>query len=118
MTNGVPMSSWFEQYLGAWESGDVENVTAWVTDDVAFEDVGAGHKVEGKNAMATFVAASFAAVPGARFDFVGGADLGDSYYMEWVMRPMGIRGVSVGTRRNGKIAANRDYWNGKLLNLP
>ena len=24
-----------------------------------------------------------------------------------------LRGVSVGTRRHGKICANRDYWDGK-----
>jgi len=111
------MATWFEEYLASWESGEVANVTAWVTDDVAFEDVGAGHKLNGKTAMAAFVLASFKAVPDARFDFVGGAELGDSYFMEWVMQPVGIRGVSVGTRRGGKIATNRDYWNGKLLNL-
>jgi hypothetical protein len=116
--NGGAMASWFEKYLSAWESGVVERVTEWVTDDIVFEDVGTGHKVNGKSAMAAFVATSFKAVPGARFDFVGGAELGDSYYMEWVMQPMGVRGASVGTRREGKIAANRDYWNGKLLELP
>jgi ketosteroid isomerase-like protein len=28
------------------------------------------------------------------------------------MHPMELRGVSVGTLRDGRISANRDYWNG------
>jgi ketosteroid isomerase-like protein len=108
---------WFKEYLDSWGTKDVDRVTDWVTDDVEFEDVGAGHKVTGKDKVAKFVAASFAAVPDATFDFVGGEELGDAYYMEWVMQPMGIRGVSVGRRRDGKIAVNRDYWNGKLLDV-
>lgn len=106
---------WFEDYLDSWASGDVSKVTDWVTDDVEFEDVGAGHRLTGKERMTKFVAASFKAVPDAFFELVGGEELGDAYYYEWVMQPMGVRGVSVGRRRDGKIAANRDYWNGKLL---
>jgi ketosteroid isomerase-like protein len=111
------MPMWFKEYLDTWGSGDVSKVTEWVTDDVDFEDVGAGHKLTGKDAMAKFVAVSFKKVPGATFDFVGGEELGDSYYYEWVMQPMGVRGVSVGKRRDGKIAENRDYWNGRLLSF-
>jgi hypothetical protein len=29
----------------------------------------------------------------------------------------GVRGVSVGTRRQGKICANRDYWDGKKFDV-
>lgn len=112
------MSVWFEEYLGAWATGDVDKVVAWVTDDVEFEDVGAGHKVVGKDRMAKFVARSFKVVPGAHFDFIGGADLGDHYAYEWVMQPMGVRGVSVGRRRDGKIADNRDYWNSASFTIP
>jgi ketosteroid isomerase-like protein len=111
------MTVWFKEYLDAWGTGDVDKVTDWMTDDVTFEDVGAGHKMTSKAHMAKFVAASFTKVPDATFDFVGGAELGDSYYYEWVMQPMGLRGVSVGRREDGKIADNRDYWNGKLLSF-
>jgi hypothetical protein len=109
---------WYEGYLDSWGTGDVDKVTAWVTDDVEFEDVGAGHKLTGKDRMAKFVAKSFELVPGATFDFVGGVELGDSYYYEWVMQPMGVRGVSVGQRRDGKMASNRDYWNAADFKLP
>jgi ketosteroid isomerase-like protein len=105
------MSTWFEEYLAAWDSRDISRVADWVTDDIAFEDVGAGHKATGRQAFARFAAASFKAVPHARFDFVAGAEFGDAYFIEWVMQPMALRGVSVGRRRDGKIAENRDYWN-------
>jgi ketosteroid isomerase-like protein len=112
------MAVWFKEYLDAWATGDVDKVTEWVTDDVEFEDVGAGHKAIGKDQFAKFVARSFKVVPGASFDFVGGEELGDSYFYEWVMQPMGVRGVSVGHRRGGKMAVNRDYWNSAHYALP
>lgn len=108
---------WFKDYLDAWATGDATKVTDFVTDDVDFEDVGAGHKLTGKERMANFVNKSFQLVPGATFEFIGGAEFGDDYHFEWVMQPHGIRGVSVGKRRDGKMAVNRDYWNGKLLDL-
>jgi hypothetical protein len=46
---------------------------------------------------------------------VGSRTLGDAYRVEWVMQPMGVRGASVGTLRDGLIASNRDYWNGALF---
>jgi hypothetical protein len=109
---GATVSVWFEEYLAAWATNDAQQVADWVTDDVEFEDVGAGHRFVGRDRMARFAAKSFELVPDATFDFVGGTELGDSYYYEWIMQPMGVRGVSVGERRDGKIAKNRDYWNG------
>ena len=105
------MGVWFEEYLNSWTTGDPQQVAAWVTEDVEFEDVGAGHKLVGRDAMARFAAKSFELVPGCSFDFLGGAQMGDDYHYEWLMQPMGLRGVSVGQVRDGKIAWNRDYWN-------
>ncbi len=116
-SNGNSKAVWFKDYLDAWATGNTTKVTDFVTDDVDFEDVGAGHKLTGKERMAKFVNKSFQLVPGATFDFIGGAEFGDDYHFEWVMQPHGIRGVSVGKRRDGKMAVNRDYWNGKLLDL-
>lgn len=102
--------AWFRSYLDAWATGDPLQVAAWVTEDVEFEDVGAGHTLVGRERMARFAAKSFELVPGSTFEFVGGAEQGDDYHYEWVMQPMGLRGVSVGRRRDGLIAWNRDYW--------
>jgi len=65
-----------------------------------------------------FVKASFRNVPEARFEFVRGHDDGRAYAIEWVMQPMGVRGVSVGTLEAGRIQQNRDYWNGASYRVP
>lgn len=111
------MATWFEEYLDAWKAEDVDKVMAWYTDDIVFEDTTAGHKATGAAQMTKFVRGSFKAAPGASFEFVKGVDIGDDYYCEWIMQPMGVRGVSVGTRRDAKICANRDYWDGKKYTI-
>jgi hypothetical protein len=109
--------SWFVEYLKSWETNDPEAVAAFACEDVEFEDVGAGHRLVGRDRLAKFAAKSFKLVPGATFDFVDGAQLGDDYHFEWVMQPMGVRGASVGRLRDGKIAWQRDYWNSSHLTL-
>jgi hypothetical protein len=37
--------------------------------------------------------------------------MGDTYWAEWIMQPMGVA-ASVNKTRDGKISENRDYWNG------
>jgi limonene-1,2-epoxide hydrolase len=111
------MSNWFPDYLETWRHNDVEAVTAWFTDDIVYEDVTLGHEAKGKDQVRSFVAASFKNVPDAYFDFVDGATTGDTYWMEWIMQPMNVRGVSVGSRRGDKICRNRDYWNGAAFTI-
>ena len=98
-------SSWYRAYLDVWDRSDVEGVLTFVADDVDFADVGAGHAFRGKEKMARFVRKSFQLVPDANFDLVDGAELGDSYWYEWIMQPMGVRGVSVGRTRDGKMVS-------------
>ncbi len=112
------MVTWFDEYLAAWDALEPDRVLAWFTDDVVYEDVTLGHTAVGRAAMAKFVRASFANVPNARFDFVSGFDDGESYAMQWVMQPMGVRGVSVGKLADGRISENHDYWNGALFAVP
>jgi ketosteroid isomerase-like protein len=112
------MTTWFEQYLACWDNHDVEGVLAWMTDDALYEDVTLGHAARGRDGLRRFVEASFANVPQAKMDFVGGFDDGESYAFQWVMQPMGVRGASVGRLRDGKIVENHDYWNGALFSVP
>lgn len=106
-------TTWHEDYLAAWDTENVEKVMAWMADDIVYEDTTIGHAAKGTTQMRKFVEQSFVVAPGASFDYVAGADMGDDYFIEWVMQPMGVRGVSVGTRRDGRIVANRDYWDGR-----
>jgi uncharacterized protein (TIGR02246 family) len=106
------MDSLIRDYFAAWSGRDAEAVAAFVTDDVEFEDVTAGHTSHGRHQFRRFVEICYRRVPEASYDVVDSRVLGDTYWVEWVMQPMGVRGASVGTLRDGRIAANRDYWNG------
>ena len=112
------MTTWYERYLASWETLDVDAVISWFAPDATLEDTTLGHGATGHDQLRRFVAASFANVPDGRFDFVDGFDDGESYAIEWVMQPMGVRGVSFGKLRDGLIIEHRDYWNGKLFELP
>jgi hypothetical protein len=113
------MSSWVDEYFAAWNGTDVESVVHWMTDDVEFEDVTAGHLSQGKDEARRFVAACYKRVPDARYEVVASRTSVDGYWVEWVMHARGkdIRGASVGVLRDGKIASNHDYWNGALFQV-
>lgn len=108
-------ATWLVDYFAAWDKGDGDAVAAFMTDDVEYEDVTLGHVFHGTDAVKTFVAESAAKVPGMSFDIVTSASDDEAYFAEWVMQPLGLRGTSVGIRRDGKIARNRDFWDGKAF---
>ena len=112
------MSEWFESYLAAWETLDVEQVVQFFTDDVSYTDMTIGHGAEGKDQVRKFVRASFKNIPDVRFEFVRGHADDTGYSIEWIMQPMNVPGVSVGRLRDGKICENRDYWNGAAYTVP
>jgi len=111
------VSNWIEQYFAAWAGNDPDAVVAFMTDDVEFEDVAAGHKNLGKERVRRFVSACYEQVPGVNYEVVTSEIFGDSYFVEWVMQPVGLRGASVGKLRDGKIARNHDYWDGAAFKI-
>jgi uncharacterized protein (TIGR02246 family) len=113
------MGTWVDDYFAAWNETNADRVVEWMTDDVEFEDVTAGHFSRGKEAAKRFVEACYRKVPDARYEVVTSRSSGDAYWVEWVMHARGkdVRGASVGTRRDGKIASNHDYWNGALFQV-
>jgi ketosteroid isomerase-like protein len=106
------MTNFFKDYLDSWATNDVDTVFAFFTDDIVYEDTTISHGATGEKQMRRFLRASFTNVPGASFDYIGHISDGTNYAIEWIMQPMAVRGVSIGTLRDGKIATNRDYWNG------
>jgi ketosteroid isomerase-like protein len=112
------MDEFFRSYFDAWGSLDPERVIAFFTDDVSFEDTTLGHRVRGTERMRRFVQASFDRMPDARFDYVGHVATETDFALEWVMQPIQVRGLSIGTLRNGKISSQRDYWDGSKFTLP
>lgn|ERR1700728_733440 len=111
--------NWVESYFAAWNESDPVKVVHWMTDDVEFEDVTAGHISRGKDAVKKFVEACHKTVPDARYEVVESRSFGDAYWVEWIMHARGkaVRGASTGKLRDGKITSNHDYWNGALFQL-
>jgi hypothetical protein len=112
------MGNFFADYLAAWETLDVDKVMAFFTDDIEYRDMTIRHGAKGAEKMRRFVAASFANVPDARFEYLRHHSTGTHYAIEWIMHPMGVEGVSVGELRDGRICRNRDYWNGAVYKVP
>ena len=112
------MSNFFEDYLASWTTLDVEAVMAFFTDDIEYRDTTIGHGATGAKQMRRFIAASFANVPDARFEYISSHSTGADYAIEWTMQPMNVVGVSIGSLKDGKICANRDYWNGAKFKIP
>jgi hypothetical protein len=110
--------NFFKDYLASWDTLQADNVMPFFTDDVVYEDTTLGHGARGAKQMRRFVQASFDNVPEARMQYVGHFATDTDYAMEWVMNPMGVRGISIGKLRDGKISENRDYWNGAAFKVP
>jgi len=113
------MSNWVDDYFATWNGTDTEAVVAFMTEDVEMEDVTAGHFSRGKDAFRKFFEVCLERVPDARYEVVESRTFGDSYWVEWIMHARGaaVRGSSVGTLRDGKIATNHDYWNGAVFTV-
>jgi ketosteroid isomerase-like protein len=111
-------ANFFSDYLASWDTLNVEQVMAFFTDDIEYRDTTIGHGASGEKQMRRFIQASFTNVPDARFEYVGHVATEDAYAIEWVMHPMGVGGISIGSLRDGKISKNRDYWNGAKYQVP
>ena len=108
----------FIDYFKAWDDLDVDAVLAFFTDDVVYEDTTINHGATGREQMRRFVQSSFDNLSNVTFDYVGEVTTDDAFAVEWVMQPMNVRGVSIGKLRDGKIAEQRDYWDGAAFKVP
>jgi ketosteroid isomerase-like protein len=103
-------AAWLRRYYADWDSGDLEAITAWFDDDVVLEDVPTGHIARGAQEARTFVSGALEMARGASYEVISVLTDGGQFAAEWVMRPAGLHGASVGTIRNGKVLTNRDFW--------
>jgi ketosteroid isomerase-like protein len=112
------MGNYFEDYFAAWDRLDLDGVLSYFTDDIVYEDTTIKHGATGLKQMRRFVQASFDNVPDASFEYVGDVSTESGFAVEWIMQPMNVRGVSIGKFSDGKIAEQRDYWNGAAFTVP
>lgn len=103
-------TTWLRQYYADWDSADLEAITSWLDKDVVLEDVPTGHVARGADEARAFVSGALKMAPGASYEVLSVLADGEQFAVEWVMQPAGLRGASIGTVRNGKVATNRDFW--------
>lgn len=103
-------SARIRRYYADWDSGDLDAITSWFADDVVLEDVPTGHVARGAEEARTFVQGALTMAPGASYEVLSLLVDGEQFAAEWVMRPAGLHGASVGTVRDGKVTTNRDFW--------
>jgi SnoaL-like domain len=96
----------------------VETVMGFFTDDIVFFDTTIDHGATGAKQMRRFVQSAFTNMAGTQLEYVSHVATAEGYAVEWVLRPAGVPGISVGTLRDGKISTNRDYWNGARFQIP
>ena len=122
----VRMETWAQKYTGAWNRHSAVDVAAFMTEDAVFVDNALGETVHGPQEIGGRVEAM---LTGFSSDFAltlqHAVVTSTGFATEWTMRgthdgsrralaatgkPFEIRGASVGKVRDGKICAQRDYW--------
>jgi steroid delta-isomerase-like uncharacterized protein len=120
-------TTFFNEYLAAWNAHDPAAVARHMADDAIYEDVALGRVLHGRSEIAAFVEEATRASSDFRFEEVSLFTAGNDYANEWVMtgtndravqgvpatgRSFRVRGASVGKLDpSGRIAENRDYYN-------
>ena len=113
------------ELYAAWSLHRPEAIDAIFTDDAVYEDVAAGQRHNGKKAIKEFLCATFAWAPDFRVNMLSLTIGNDSAATEWISEgiqtgPIGdlpasgngfrLRGASILTFRDGKIANVTDYY--------
>src|SRR5687768_17300417 len=113
---------WVQEYLDAWNSHDGNQVAAFMSEDVTYEDLAGGETYHGHAGIIDYVTQTHVWSSDYRFLVVSAQADGDRYAIEWEMlgtntgvlagipptgKPYRIRGASVGQQDGeAKIASN------------
>ncbi len=110
-------SDFMEQLFAAWNAHDAEIAVPLFTEDCIYEDVPTGSRWLGHDGVREMVSLMDTHLGDYAFPVATTQTDGNLYAIEWEMKgtnpngvPYAVRGASVGTLRDGKIAHNRDYW--------
>ena len=105
-----------DEYRAAWLAHDIEGVVALVGDDVVYENLTSGVRVEGRDAFRAHVVETHEHWPDFTFDEHAFYVAGDTGVSEWTARvtaPDGRRlewdGVDIVTCRDGRVVRNAVY---------
>jgi steroid delta-isomerase-like uncharacterized protein len=120
------METWAQKYTGAWNRHSATDVAAFMTEDAVFVETALGETFRGPQEIGRWVETL---VSSYSSDFVlvlhHAVVTSTGFATEWTMRGthdgssrqlaatgkhFEVRGASVGKVRDGKICAQRDYW--------
>jgi steroid delta-isomerase-like uncharacterized protein len=117
------------EWIEAWNSQDIDHLVTYYTEDAFYEDVpsvenGWGGPSRGHEMIREALAEMFEEMPDLGFEFVSASATGARMVVEWIMTGtrylddigrFSIRGVSVITLEDHRIAAVSDYYDAYLL---
>jgi ketosteroid isomerase-like protein len=119
--SGSDVKRLFDLYRAGWFEHDVDAIMAVVTDDIVFDNVTRGERVEGSAAFRDHVAGIHDRWPDLSFDERGVYLLDDAGVVEWTARATasdGRRlewdGIDVINCRDGLICRNAVYSSGHV----
>ena len=113
-------------FIGAWNSHDVDKIASFFTDDCVYEDVAFGVVNRGKKEIKDFIKAMYVWSPDLKFDLKSFFSAGGWTASEWVMtgthagevpgipatgKSFSVRGASIEELRGGEISRHTDYYN-------
>lgn len=111
--------------VAGFANGDLDAVLAVFDDNIVYEDVPFGVRVEGKQTVAGFCGQFMAAVPDFRQELTACSRMGDTGCMEWVMsfthsgdlpglpatgKHFTVRGMTAVELRGDKIVRSSSYY--------
>jgi len=115
-----------KDYIGAWNSHEVDKIASFFTDDCVYEDLAFGMVARGKKEINDFLKVTFVWSPDLKFELKSFFSAGGRTATEWVMtgthagelpgipatgKSFSVRGVSIAELREGKVSRNTDYYN-------
>jgi steroid delta-isomerase-like uncharacterized protein len=123
--------AWAKEWMGSFNAAGLEKALGMYADDVQFEDITFGHKVSGlaelRKAFAAFVDPGAGEHVFSVNSYAGSAE-GGAVEWTWQTKHAGeflgisakgkqtsVKGVSILTFKNGKIASQHDYWDANTV---
>ncbi|EOD68817.1 nuclear transport factor 2 family protein [Amycolatopsis vancoresmycina] len=129
MTGEPVVPGWIQQYVEACNRHDAAAVVAMMAEDVQVADTAFGGEFTGRDAVRQLLLGMDAGLSSDyRFTVRKAITAGTDYAFEWVLsgthdranpelglpatgKAFSVPGLTIGTRHNGAITHNRDYWN-------
>ncbi len=119
-------------FIEALNTQDIDKLTSLFTEYGTYEEVCSGRLNKGRKAIANYIRATIEGIPDSKFELVSISCSANHAMFEWIWKGtnsvgwpamnlpptnkyLELRGVSVMDIENGRIRANRDYWDWNSL---